>query len=212
MQKVCDIYETWSVFTITNIVLGQLKKAGYIVDQHKFFFEVQKDTFHFTVSKNTPSVVLSKGDIRIEIKYEPIYRNMSDTSVQAQEALGVSPYDPRSQLTPDMAIEIYEQGQPRDVIVLDVKYKWEKKGSERVPAHKDKDKMLSYYTYIRRRARNPQGDQVVSHAYIVYPGDYLHQNAHDPVGALPLIPNMPTHKKEEVEKALEALLRYSRLL
>jgi hypothetical protein len=215
MQKVCNIYEIWSVFTVTSILIDQLRTAGYVIDQHKFFFEVQKDTFHFTVGKNTPSVVLSKGKTRIEVKYEPIYRNMSDASVQRQEVLGVSPYDDRQQLTPDMAIEVYEEEQPKNVIILDVKYKWEKKGDEHAPCRKDKRKMLDYYHYIYRKTRDPQGhlsfDKVVSYAYIIYPGDQTHQDRNNPIGALPLIPNMPIRKKEGFENALKTLLKHSGL-
>ncbi|GCE24166.1 DUF2357 domain-containing protein [Dictyobacter kobayashii] len=186
MQKVSEIYELWSVFSITASLIKQLIDAGFRVDEHHFFYEVKKDTFHFTVHKNQPGIILRKGNVQVEIIYEPLYRNFSNARIRSEELLGIDQAEHTAQLTPDMALEIYEQGQPREVLVFDVKYKWEiKKGGQHEPTQDDKDKMFKYHHYILRKTIDRRGryqfEKVVSCAYILYPGDLTLQNASNPL-------------------------------
>lgn len=54
---------------------------------------------------------------------------------------------------------------------------------------------------------------VVSSAYIIYPGNELHQEGADKnIGALPLVPGMSTSCMDEVREILKALLHKAHLV
>ena len=216
MHKVCDLYEVWSVFEITKIVLDQLAKAGYDIASNALFYELERNLFQFTVRKNVPSIVLTKGDLRVEIKYEPVYLSKLNPSVAAIPALVTDINDPFNQRSPDLAIEVYQNEQPQSVIIFDVKYRWQGVTGSRGPNSDDKNKMREYKDIICFKPYHadtyPRTRKVVSNAYILYPGDLLWQDQHNKVGALPLLPDMDSNKKTEAEKTIKYLLRSAHML
>jgi PD-(D/E)XK nuclease superfamily/Domain of unknown function (DUF2357) len=216
MQKVCDLYEVWSVFEITKMAMDELTKVGYRIASSSLFYEVERNHFQFKVRKNVPSIVLIKDDIRVEIKYEPIYVSKANPSVASIPALVANLNDPLQQRTPDLAIEVYEHDQPKTVIIFDVKYKWQGNDGSRGPNSDDKNKMREYKDIICYKPYNldthPRLRKIVSNAYILFPGDLPWQEPSNKVGALPLIPDMDSRRQAAAEKTVKYLLRSARLL
>lgn len=118
LRKMWDLYQIWSVFHITRTIVDILTEADYQVTSSSIFHEVEKDSFQIDVRKNVPTVTLAKGDLRIDMKYEPLYPkpvgNMS----------GLVSTD-HAQLTPDMSVEIYSGGQLKNVLIFDAKYRYQ---------------------------------------------------------------------------------------
>lgn len=216
MQKVCDIYEAWSIFTVTKIVLDKLTSNDYTITSSTLFYEIERDRFQFNVQKNKASIVLAKGHLKLEIKYEPVYKTLLDPSVLAYSVLGVDPNEPSEQLTPDLSIEIYDNEQPIDIIIFDAKYKWNKKSYGYAPDKNDRNKMREYRDDICYKKLLPDGRQVlqkvVSNAYILYPGDVFIHPPTNNTGAIPLVPDMDSLMRLKIENAVEDILKLSNLL
>ncbi len=211
LKKVSALYELWSVFTLSRMAIDDLLAAGYRIISNSTFFEVEKDYFQFDVQKNKSSIVLAKDNLRVKLKYEPVYPNQSlmrDKSALVATTWGSNP------LTPDLAIEVYEGDQPRDLLIFDAKYKREKDRGRTYPKSEDVNRMrdyrdsIQYQKYEGGGGRDPyKRDRIVSCAYIIYPGDELHQEGTDKsIGALPLVPGMSTSRVHEVREALRDLL------
>lgn len=216
MQKVCDLYEAWSVFEITKMVLNELTQASFHIISNALFYEVERNYFQFRVRKNEPSIVLTKNDLRVEVKYEPIYKSAYHPSVVNTSALVTDSDDPDDQSTPDLAIEVYKQGQPKDVIIFDVKYRWQGAVGNRRANKDDLNKMREYADNIGYKPydqnRSAQIQPIVSNAYILYPGDVLRQESHNKIGALPLVPDMDTSKRLNAENIIKSLLLSAHLI
>lgn len=215
-QKVSDLYEMWSVFEITKIVRDKLTDAGYIITSQTIFYEVERNLFQFRVRKNVPSIIFAKDDLRVEIKYEPIYLSKDNPSVATISALVTDSSNTDHQLTPDLAIEIYERGQVKDVILFEVKYKWKGEDGSRSPTRNDKNTMREYRQDICYKPYSLGAStlihEIVSNAYILYPGDIpLHDHLKG-IGALPLIPDLDPVKRNDVENAVKNLLHIAHLL
>src|SRR5260370_20647793 len=43
LRKIWDLYEFWSVFQVTKIVIEQLEWAGYVITSNSVFFEIERD-------------------------------------------------------------------------------------------------------------------------------------------------------------------------
>jgi hypothetical protein len=215
-QKVNDLYEMWSVFEITKIAQEALTGAGFIVTSQTIFYEVERNLFQFRVRKNVPSIIFAKDDLRVEIKYEPLYLSKDNPSVATISALVTDSDDPNDQLTPDLAIEIYERDQVKDVILFDVKYKWKGVEGSRGPTRNDKNTMRGYRQEICYKPYSPSTSPlirgIVSHAYIIYPGDILWHDPDNRIGALPLIPDLNPHLRHDVENTVKNLLHLVHLL
>ena len=211
LHKMCDLYQIWSVFHITRMIVSILTKTGYQVTSSSMFYEVEKDSFQIDVRKNLPTVTLAKGDLRIDMKYEPLYpKPLGNTS-------GLVSTDYK-QLTPDMSIEIYNHRQLRSVLIFDAKYKYQEIDDHYYPKDDDLDKMRKYRDLICYRTYEPRRPdlkprKVVSSAYILYPGTYLE---HDPdeaeIGAIPLVPDMTKDDLLEVEETIKDILCFVKLL
>jgi Domain of unknown function (DUF2357)/PD-(D/E)XK nuclease superfamily len=216
MHKVCDLYEIWSVFEMTRMVVDELKKAGYNLAFNTLFYEVERNHFQFRVLKNAPSIVLTKGDLRIEIKYEPVYPSKKNPAVLAVSALIADLDDPFDQRTPDLAIEVYQHEQPISILIFDVKYKWQGVEGSRIPNKHDKGTMREYKDIICYKPHNPgmhaRTRKIVSNAYILYPGDLLWQENHNKIGALPLVPNIDSNRRTDAVKTVKHLLRSAHML
>ena len=66
------------------------------------FYEIERGYFQFDVRRNLSSIVLTKGERRVEIKYEPRYPNHKTLANASGLAARLNSDNP---LTPDMAIE-----------------------------------------------------------------------------------------------------------
>lgn len=118
LRKMYDLYQIWSVFHLTKFIVDILTDAGYLVTSNSIFYEVEKDSFQIDVRKNVPTVTLAKDDLRIEMKYEPLYPK----PIGNMPGLVSTDY---GQLTPDMSVEIYSQGRLKNVLIFDAKYKYQ---------------------------------------------------------------------------------------
>ena len=211
LRKMWDLYQIWSVFHLTRMIVDSLTGAGYQVTSNSIFYEVERDSFQIDVQKNASTVTLAKEDLKIEMKYEPLYPRPIGNMP------GLVSTD-HSQLTPDMSVEIYSEGQLKNVLIFDAKYRYQEIDGSYYPKDDDLNKMrkyrdkVCYRTYDPRRP-NQRPQKVVSSAYIIYPGTYLE---HDPdeaeIGALPLVPNAIQDDLLAVKEAIKDILWFVKLL
>lgn len=214
LRKVWDLYEIWSVFQVTNMIVTELSNAGYDFISSSLFYEVDKDCFQFEVRKNVSSIVLTKGDTRIEMKYEPVYSSHQSvgaiSTLATQQRVG-------KYFTPDLAIEIYRRGVPTHVMIFDAKYSWNREmDGTHSPYDDDVYKMHTYRNMICYKKYNASHSHyklqpIVSSAYILYPGDLLYREPGNRIGALPFVPKMVERNKTKVEQALKDILRLANL-
>jgi hypothetical protein len=211
LRKMWDIYQIWSIFHLTKLIVDILTDSGYQVTSNSIFYEVEKDSFQIDVRKNIPTVTLAKDDLKIEMKYEPLYSN------PIGNMSGLVSTN-RGQLTPDMSVEIASKGQVQRVLIFDAKYKYQEIDGTYYPKDEDLDTMRKYRDKICYRSYDPwrphqKPQPVVSSAYILYPGTYLE---HDPdeakIGSLPLMPNMTQNEMFRVEEAIRDILWFVKLL
>ncbi len=193
------------------MIVDTLTDAGYQVTSNSIFYEVERDSFQIDVQKNVSTVTLAKEDLTIEMKYEPLYPRPIGNMP------GLISTD-HAQLTPDMSVEIYSEGQLKNVLIFDAKYRYQEINGFYYAKDDDLNKMRKYrdkICYRRYDARSPsqRPQKVVSSAYIVYPGTYLE---HDPdeaeIGALPLVPNMSQNEILAVKEAIKDILWFVKLL
>lgn len=218
MRKVSELYEMWSVFLITRMAIEELLVAGYQMTSNSTFYQVETNAFQFDVHKNVASIVLEKENRRVEIKYEPIYPNQSTVTLRsALVATTIGSYP----LTPDMAIEVYQDDQPEDVLIFDAKYRWDRASNgSYYPKQEDIEKMyryrdnIQYKRYQQGQTRRPHTtDEIVRSAYILYPGNKIHsESKNGSIGSLPLTPNMSPQRINEVREQLKDLLYYAYLI
>ncbi|EFH85640.1 DUF2357 domain-containing protein [Ktedonobacter racemifer] len=215
MRKVCDLYEVWCVFTVTQMIVEELVQAHYAIASNALFFEIERNQFEFTVRKNDPSIILRRGNVKVQIIYEPLYKSKKYLSSAAPATIAVHT-DDKDQLTPDMAVEIYKDGEPIGLIIFDAKYKWGGLDGSRTPNRDDKNKMREYRDNICSIKSGPTHttpiQRIVSNAYILYPGDALWQEPLNKVGAIPLIPNMSEDQKRDAANVIRSLLQAASLL
>jgi len=215
MRKIWDLYEFWSVFQVTQIVIERLEQAGYTVTSNSVFYEIERGYFQFDVRRNVSSIVLTKGERRVEIKYEPIYPNHKSLVNISGLAARLNSDNP---LTPDMAMEVFEQGLPRNIAIFDAKYRWhrENDGSYH-PKDEDLNKMRQYrdliqYKIYDKKTGLADWKKIVSSAYVLYPGESLDRDPGMAIGALPMTPKMRTQQFDMVEQAVLDILRMAQLL
>lgn len=211
LRKMWDLYQIWSVFRISATLVDILTAAHYQVTSNSLFYEVEKDSFQVDVRKNVSTIILAKGDLRVEMKYEPLYPKL----IGSMSGLVSTDYE---QLTPDMSVEIYRQRQLRNVLIFDAKYRYQVIDGSYYPKDDDLNKMRKYRDKICYNIYDPsrpklKPQKVVSSAYILYPGTYLE---HDPeeatIGAIPLVPNIAQADALEVEEVIKNILWFAELL
>ncbi len=211
LRKMSELYEIWSIFQLTTLIIDVLIQEEYAITSNSIFYEIEKDRFQFEIKKNISSIVLAKGDKLVEIKYEPLYKK----HITSTRGL-VSLYD--NQLTPDMAVEVYNQDLIQHVLIFDAKYRYLEQDGEYHPKEEDLDKMSRYRDAIRYWVRDPRQPnkrprRIVSSSYILYPGTNLQHIPNEPeVGALPMVPDMRTDMWIEVEEAVKDILWFADLL
>jgi len=215
LRKIWDLYEFWSVFQVTRIAVRILEQVGYVITSNSVFFEVERDYFQFDVRRNVSSIILDRGDMRVEIKYEPVYPNYK--TLKRASGLVAWLYNDNP-LTPDLAVEVYEHGHPHYVAIFDAKYRWYH-GMDGLyhPKDEDLDKMRRYrdliqYQMYDEKKKQERWQKIVSSAYILYPGDSLKRDPDNVIGALPMVPMMPKSLSRAVEQAVVDILRMARLL
>lgn len=179
MRKLSELYEMWSVFQLTRILLNFLRAWGYELVTNQGFFRLDDEMFHFEVDRQA-SITLQRGEKRILIRYEPLYppaNNLPEGLVCAWNY----------QRTPDLVLEVWQEKEPQNILIFDAKYKAISKRGRETFLEEDLQKMSSYYNEIRWKTRhNRLTTRIVSSAYIIYPGEVL-EHQHE-VGALPLVP------------------------
>jgi predicted component of viral defense system (DUF524 family) len=211
LRKMSDLYEIWSVFKVTRMIIDILELHEFRITSSNLFYEVEQDNFQFDVRRNRASIVLDKEGFKVAIKYEPIFPKF----IEGMTGLVSTDY---SLLTPDMSIEVFHQGSIKHVIILDAKYRYEKVNNSYHPKEEDLGKMRKYRDLIRCKVYNPRDprqrpQRIVSSSYILYPGNYLNHDRDEPeIGALPLVPKMSENDKLALEDAIEDILWYAELI
>jgi hypothetical protein len=221
LKKTSALYELWSVFTVSRMLIDELMSAGYQIISNNTFYEIKKDYFQFDVKTDTTSsIVLSKNDLRVVFRYEPIYENYR----QNQAILTpVSTLSGNTTQKPDLAIEIYQNHQPRAILIFDAKSQREKgRNGQTLLSEKTNDKIQSYLTTIAYQDAPAPGSRqasrftyLVSSSYGLYPGKDLWQSPpnqyNQSTGALPLLPHMAPHRLDEVRRVVKDLLHQALL-
>lgn len=187
MRKLSELYETWSMFIVTNVVIRLLERFGYKIISSSGFFDVDEGQFHVEVDRQA-QIEMASGSRRIHLRYEPLY------PAAATVRVGMVANAPK-QRTPDLSIEVWERGQPMAVMIFDAKYATEVEGKDYFYREDDLNKMSDYLQKICWKSNDPRQRyprKIVTSAYIVYPGTVLQHDPDQPeTGALPLIPNAP---------------------
>lgn len=194
MRKMAELYQTWAALYLTALAGKLLRTNGYEAAAHHGFFRVEDQFFHFQVDR-AAEIIYVRDEREVRIRYEPEY------PAAGSVPLGLVT-DRSYHRTPDLAIELWQEGESRAVVLFDPKYKTDDidlpfdsepdAKRERGPARSDLDKMSTYYSEIAWKGRGAAGRRlppVVSSAYVLYPGEKL---VHDPdrpdVGAIPMVP------------------------
>ena len=212
MRKMAELYQTWASLYLTALAGRLLRANGYEATAQRGFFRVEDQFFHFQVDR-AAAIVYSRGEREIRIRYEPEY-----------PAAGNVPFglvtDRSYHRTPDLAIELWQSGEARSVVLFDPKYKTDDvdlpfdfepdSQRERGPARSDLDKMSIYYSEIAWKGRQATGRRlptVVNSAYVLYPGEKLVHNPDRPdIGAIPMVPE-DKGRMRVAANVLEDLLR-----
>ncbi|GAC1364576.1 MAG: hypothetical protein NVSMB44_24190 [Ktedonobacteraceae bacterium] len=208
LRRVSELYEMWSVFEITSMAIDELQQHGYEHVSQSLFYEVSKNSFHFDVRKNVASIILARDDIRVKIMYEPQYSNHS---VCREETL-VTTHGRSLPQTPDMAIEMYRHNRPQSVCIFDAKYKREHDSDGSFyPLVEDTNKMNNYAANIQYQSYDSTSKRlrthnIVSAAYVLYPGNRVHEEANGKIGGLPLRPGISPSLRQAVKQKLHDIL------
>lgn len=214
MKKMSGIYEVWAVFQVTEVILQLLAEAGYDLVSQSGFFTIDTNRFVFDVQRNTANIELARDELSVRIRYDPIYpKGSANFGLIANS---------NEQLTPDLAVEVWDTKakQPVTVIIFDAKYRWEydESNDQFQPKSEDLDKMRRYRDLIRYRvfdARNPNRKpaKIVASAYILYPGKYLDHDPEDPeIGALPLVPETDYTLTDQRDTAIADILEAAQVI
>ena len=199
LRKMSELYEMWSVFRLTRLILFLLRRFDYQLISSEGFFRVDDEFFHFEVDRDA-EIVLSKAGKRVVIRYEPTYPPM-DSVPQGLVTKR------RYQRTPDLAVELWEGGRATAVLIFDAKYKTEMDKGRSTFLDEDVQKMSAYHSEIAWKERHGRAypRSAVASAYILYPGEVLEHNPHMiEVGALPFVPG--PKQQDAVNQALVDLL------
>lgn len=208
LRKMSDLYEMWAVFRVTRVVIFLLEDFGFRLVSNSGFFEIDENRFQFEVKKNLASIELEKGNLRVKIKYEPIYN--SSFNAGNNQIVARAKYERK----PDLAIEVWSGSRAVKVIIFDPKYKDEKVGDTYTYLEKDLNKMREYRDVICwKSANNPRPQPIVSSAYILYPGtEPEHDPSYPEIGAIPLVPDLAPNEEAFLYEAIEDTLNKAGLI
>jgi len=203
-RKVSELYETWSIFIMTNVVIKLLLKSGYRLISSNGFYEVNNEQFQIDVDRQA-NIKLAKNNNLVKIRYEPLY---PQTVSIARGLVSVA----QNQRTPDLSIELWQNDKCAGVIIFDAKYKTENDGGKQKYLDDDLDKMSDYLYAVRWKTpeRRTRPVPIVKSAYILYPGNVLQHDADFPErGAIPFTPHNPLVK--DVFRTIKDILAFSEL-
>nr|WP_126557003.1 nuclease domain-containing protein [Dictyobacter kobayashii] len=104
--------------------------------------------------------------------------------------------------------------------MFDAKYRWKRRGTNTfVPNPDDMDTMHKYYNSIQYKRSAPTSTTLrsrgtipppfVSSAYSIYPGNKIHTQDNDRIGALPFFPNISEGRLHDIQEKLKDLLYYA---
>lgn len=205
LRNMADLYEVWAVFKMTALAVEQLVRAGYELRTASGLFKVRNDQFHLEVDRQAPVELAREGTV-VRIRYEPVYEQADRVRMGLSTTRG-------TQLTPDLTIEVWRANRADAVIVFDAKYRLIAEGGTATYQPEDIEKMDHYFNAIRWKTDSPhvRPRQVVTSAYILYPGAVLlHESASPEVGALPFTP-LPKQPREAA-RVVNHLLKQAGLL
>ena len=207
LRQMSGIYQVWSVFSLTRTLITKLLQNDYEpLDPRRLFYEAKKNYFHFDLRGNVTEIILTKGTTRVAIKYEPRYPYYKDIGSKS----GLVAKSTRLGLTPDMAVEVYQGEQVSHLAFFDAKYKWAAVGKLVAFKDEDEESLWKYIKGIEYKPLNSSGQKLVeipAIACILYPGTVLDWAPLDqPIGALPLIPNIPLDITKNINQAIDEIL------
>lgn len=203
-RKTSELYETWSIFMMTNVIMKLLLKTGYRIISSNGFYEINNNQFQIDVDRQA-FIELSKENKIVRLRYEPLYP-------QAATVLKGNVSIAQNRRTPDLGIELWEDNECKSIIIFDAKYKSRNDGGMETYYDDDLSKMSDYVYAVRWKAsaQTSRPKQVVKSAYIMYPGNVLEHDPNFPErGALPFTPNNPYVK--EVVQAIMDILNFAEL-
>jgi len=179
-----QLYEMWAVLTLTHQFRQQLLDGGYRQTSVDGLYRVTNNGFEIDIDRSQV-LEFARGQTRVRIAYERLYESYK--TVRPAEGVVVSKTN--SQLTPDLAIEVYRPSMPPQLMLLDAKYKHDN-GHAR---QEDINKVHTSYVVLLGLA-NPAGGKplnVESRAIVVFPGSIANLPVGADCGALPLVPGGP---------------------
>lgn len=201
-RKVSELYETWSIFVMTSVVMKLILKSGYRVISSNGFYEINNEQFQVDVDRQA-NIELSNGNKFIKIRYEPLYPQAASISCGTVSIA-------QNKRTPDLSMEVWQNNKCESIVIFDAKYKTESDGVRQKYQDNDLDKMSDYIYAIRWKSpeQRTRPVSIVKSAYILYPGDVLEHDTEFPErGALPFIPN--NLQSKEVVRAIKDILAMS---
>ena len=183
-RKQWELYEMWSVLTLTQRFREVLLAAGFQQYGTTGLYRVQNNTFEIKLDRGCV-LEFRRGDARIRIAYERLYESFKQVNRQP-DILGTRTH---YYLTPDLAIEAYLQNNSTHLLIIDAKYKH----NEGVAIQKDISKVQRDYV-VSLGLANPKGGKplnVDSRAIVAFPGSVPNLPEDADAGALPLQPGGP---------------------
>ena len=157
------LYQVWATLQVIQAFLETANSLGYVVERQRLIGYDVNGWFARPLPDGEAAVIVRHHSTRrraslIPERTYPPHRGARDT-------LYSSTYSQR----PDIAIEILDGAEVRNILVLDPKYKLEGGGAnidDSAPLKADVDKMHAY----RDAIRDQSGARIVSFAGILYPG------------------------------------------
>ena len=175
------LFETWCVLETIAALMEAAELSGYRITGQHVVRQVAKQLYVNVLRSGRPAIELVSGDEQTNVRLIP----QRTYGVNAQPVGSIS-FPQR----PDIALEVRQNGELRNVVILDPKYKLRSEEIEGEvvgarPTKTDIDAMHSY----RDSIRDSKGKQVVSYAAIIYPGPLVRFSSG--LAALPADPANP---------------------
>ena len=170
------IKKIWVLLKIYEI----LRKIGYKIRKQRRvnvekrnIYDVKKVRFNFGLTTNRPLLELHKDKKTVKLYYQRRYsRNFPE----------YGSVDHEQDQIPDIAIEIFEEGEIYpEIVIIDPKYRV--KGNRPPESAK---KALSHYVNM---IRNKKGRRLVKQAFLVYPGNLTKSTEQGDYGYIGLLPS-----------------------
>jgi predicted component of viral defense system (DUF524 family) len=214
LKNLPSLYQVWCTLHVIQTVVHSASQFGYRVDQRSRETLTSKEGGFFT---------LSLGDAKVDLVHPGSGTEIRMQAERTYSSSGPGLHSSTYAQRPDLAVEIYPQGDGPSVLLFDPKYKLGSRGGERAssedvspedgsssrasgkgsdrpggsPLKADIDKMHAY----RDAIRDPGGTRVVEKASILYPGEG--QVFSGGVSAVQALPG----KSEKLRSAIAGIFR-----